>query len=117
MAELEAMHAAMVAEHDAGSRAAYAARNRNIHARIVELAGNPVLKMTYANLNLKIQRARSTTNYDSQRWNESVQEHERIMEAFRAGTPEDVADALVDHTRRTGASVMATLRRVRGEMA
>jgi DNA-binding GntR family transcriptional regulator len=41
IADLERMHAAMVAEHDADWLAAYAARNRDIHARIVELAGNP----------------------------------------------------------------------------
>jgi DNA-binding GntR family transcriptional regulator len=113
LARLEAMHEAMVAEHDKGERATYAARNREIHAQIVALAGNPVLSQTYAAFNLKIHRARSTTNYDSQRWKASVQEHERIMQAFRTGTPHDVAAALVDHTRRTAASVIATLLRVR----
>ncbi|WP_281174361.1 GntR family transcriptional regulator [Skermanella stibiiresistens] len=117
IAELEGMHAAMVAQHDRGDRADYAIRNREIHARVVELAGNPVLKTTYANLSAKIHRARATTNYDAVRWVESVQEHERIMGAFRSGTPRDVADALVDHTRRTGVSVIATLLRVRDRPA
>lgn len=111
---LEAMHAAMVAAHDEGDRVAYAARNRAIHARIVELAGNPVLKATYAAFSIKIHRARATTNYDARRWVESIAEHEGIMDAFRARSPDLVAERLLDHTRRTGASVIATLLRVRG---
>lgn len=111
--ELQIMHDAMVAAHDEGDRALYAARNRAIHARIVELAGNPVLQSTYAALGVKIHRARATTNYDSRRWIESVAEHEGIIEALRSRSPERLAERLVDHTRRTGASVIATLLRVR----
>ena len=112
LADLDEMHAAMAAHHDAGNRVAYAAQNRAIHARIVELAGNPVLRTTYANFGVRIQRARATTNYDAHRWAESIVEHEAIMQAFRHGTPDDVAAVLVEHTRRTGAAVVATLRRI-----
>jgi DNA-binding GntR family transcriptional regulator len=114
--DLERMHAAMVAEHDRGDRKAYADINRAIHTRIVDLAGNPVLKASYASFSLKIHRARSTTNYDARRWEQSILEHERIMETFRSGTPEDVANALVEHTRLTGASVIATLVRMRDKI-
>lgn len=112
LAELEALHAVMVAKHDAGERAAYAAANRDIHSRIVELAGNPQLRAVYASFGIKIQRARSTTNYDAQRWIESLAEHEKIMAAFRKGSPQAVADILAEHTRNTGAAVIATLLRV-----
>lgn len=115
LAELERMHADMVREHDTGNRAAYNTQNRAIHLFIVRLAGNPVLERTYRQFTLKIQRARSTTNYNARRWVESVQEHEQIMEAFRAGNPELVAERLADHTRRTGESVIATLQRVEHE--
>lgn len=112
LAELDRMHALMVVHHDAEDRVAYAAQNRAIHERIVELAANPVLQATYGNLSVRIQRARATTNYDAKRWAESIVEHEAIMEALRHGTPSDVASVLVDHTRRTGAAVVATLRRI-----
>jgi DNA-binding GntR family transcriptional regulator len=117
IADLDLMHAAMVAAHDRGDRVDYAVRNREIHFRIVDLAGNPVLKATYANFSVKIQRARATNNYDAKRWIESIQEHEQIMEAFRRGAPDDVAAVLADHTRRTGAAVVATLRRVMAKIA
>ena len=109
---LEEMHAAMVASHEQGDRVAYAAQNRAIHARIVELAANPVLSNTYRNFSVRIQRARATTNYDAKRWAESIIEHEAIMRSMREGTPDAVARVLVDHTRRTGAAVVATLRRM-----
>jgi len=110
-AELEAMHAAMLFEHDRGNRAAYQAQNRQIHFRIVELAANPVLKAAYANFMMRIVRARATNTYEAARWRGSRAEHDEIMAGFRAHDPEAVASALVRHTRETGSSVLATLRR------
>jgi DNA-binding GntR family transcriptional regulator len=115
MAELEAMHRAMVVEHNRGLRDSYARINRAIHARIVDFTRNAVLKDTYNRFTVKIQRARSTTNYDARRWLESVREHEQIMEAFRARNPNDASLALAEHMRRTGESVLATLQRVQTE--
>jgi DNA-binding GntR family transcriptional regulator len=103
----------MVAEHDRGNRAAYQAQNREIHFRIVELARNAVLKVAYANFMTRVVRARATNTHDPHRWLGSLAEHEAIMRAFRARDPEAVAAALVRHTRATGSSVVATLRRVR----
>lgn len=111
LAELEAMHAAMLAEHDLGNRAAYQAQNRLIHFRIVELAANPVLKAAYANFMMRIVRARATNTYEPARWRGSRAEHDEIMAGFRARDPEAVSAALVFHTRETGLSVLATLRR------
>ena len=110
-AELEAMHAAMLAEHDRGNRAAYQAQNRQIHFRIVELAANPVLRAAYANFMMRIVRARATNTYEPARWRGSRAEHDEIMAGFRARDPQAVAAALVLHTRETGSSVLATLRR------
>ena len=111
LAELESMHADMVAEHDRGHRGAYQAKNRNIHFRIVDWAANPVLKAAYANYMMRVVRARATNTYNSSRWPGSRAEHEEIMAAFRARDPEGVAAALVRHTRETGMSVIATLKR------
>jgi DNA-binding GntR family transcriptional regulator len=111
LADLEAMHAAMLVEHDRGNRAAYQEQNRQIHFRIVELAANPVLKVAYANYMMRIVRARSTNTYDPARWRGSRAEHDTIMAALRARNPEAVAAALVLHTRETGSSVLETLRR------
>ena len=111
LAELESMHAEMIAEHDRGDRSAYQLKNREIHFRIVELARNPVLRTTYANFMMRIVRARATNTYALARWRGSRAEHEEIMAAFRARDPEAVAAALVRHTRETGSSVIGTLMR------
>jgi DNA-binding GntR family transcriptional regulator len=111
LAELEAMHAVMNAEHDRGNRVAYQIQNREIHFRIVELANNPVLKATYAKFMIQVVRARGTNTYDPARWIQSRAEHEMFMKAFRARDPQSVAAALVHHTRETGTSVIAKLLR------
>jgi DNA-binding GntR family transcriptional regulator len=112
LAELESMHTAMLARHDADDRDGYARINRDIHARIVDFAGNLPLRSIYSGLSVKVRRARSTTNYDPRRWNESDREHEEIMAALRARSPDEAAEVLAEHTRKTGAAVVATLRRV-----
>jgi DNA-binding GntR family transcriptional regulator len=112
LAELETMHAAMLARHDANDRDGYASINRDIHSRIIELAGNQPLQGIYSGLWVKVRRARSTTNYDPHRWNESDREHEEIMQALRRRSPDESADVLARHTRKTGAAVVRTLRRV-----
>jgi DNA-binding GntR family transcriptional regulator len=111
MSELDVLHAEMIAEHDRGDRSAYQAKNRTIHFQIVDLAANPVLKATYANFMTRVMRARATNNYDAARWPASRAEHEEIMAALRRRDPQGAADALARHTRATGASVLATLKR------
>jgi DNA-binding GntR family transcriptional regulator len=115
LAELEALHAAMMAEHDVENRVAYAMINRNIHSRIVEMAGNRELTALHTALGIKIQRARMTANYDERRWSESDREHEQIMQAFRSGSPQRCAEIMTEHARRTGEAVIATLRRIGGD--
>jgi len=94
MLELDAMHAQMIAEHDRGDRSGCQDKNRAIHFRIVDLAANTVLKVTYANFMARVMRARATNNYDASRWPASRTEHEEIMAAPRARDPQGAAAAL-----------------------
>jgi DNA-binding GntR family transcriptional regulator len=112
---LEAQHADLVALHRQGARVAYFQRNREIHASIVALAGNPFLEATYANCATKITRARSLANYDAARWMHSVAEHEAVMQAFRARDPAAAADLLAEHSRFTAAAVLDALHRLAPE--
>jgi DNA-binding GntR family transcriptional regulator len=109
IAAIDAMHAQLVTLHRESARAAYFRMNQQIHAEIARLAGNPVLQATWASLTAKILRVRSLANFDAQRWNESINEHENFMALLRAGKAEGFADALSEHTRRTGAAVCAML--------
>lgn len=106
---LDAMHARLVALHDASSRAAYFRLNQEIHVEITRLAGNPVLLNIWTTLNANIFRARATANYNAERWMASVKEHEAFMARLRARDAEGFAATLSDHTRKTGDAVLAAL--------
>lgn len=109
IAAIDAMHGELVTLHRDGSRAAYFRMNQQIHAEIARLTGNPVLQATWTALTAKILRARSLANFDARRWDESINEHENFMALLRAGEVENFADALSEHTRRTGAAVCSML--------
>jgi len=104
------MHDQLVAQHEAGERAAYFLTNRQIHTQIVAMARNPALEATYAGFAAKILRARSLANYDTGRWQESVDEHEGFMTAFRRRDAEEAGALLADHSRRTAVAVIQALR-------
>jgi len=106
---LDGLHADLVVQHKAGNLNAYFKRNQQIHAEIVKLAGNPVLASAWAALAAKIYRARAQANYVGGRWEESLSEHEVFMDHFRRRDAIAFADALAEHTRLTGATVLAVL--------
>jgi len=110
-------HEELLACLNGNDRIGYAEHNREFHQMIVQLARNPVLAQTYSGFVTKIQRARSAADYDADRWHESAVEHERILHAFRAGTPGDVSRELVEHMRKTGEAVLRTLNRLDGALA
>ncbi len=109
IAELERMQVRLVALHRKGSRAPYYRLNRQIHNRIVALTRNPVLAASYRELSARIVCARALANFDRWRWQESVDEHELIMEALRARDPILLASRLEEHNRLTGEAVVAAL--------
>lgn len=109
-AELDRLHDALVAQFHAGERAAYSATNRRIHDRIIAMSGNPVLEATYRGFAAQLGRARSLANYDTDRWQESLAEHEAVMDALRRRDAAATAALLADHSRRTADAVLRSLR-------
>lgn len=112
--QLEEMHVRLVALHRSGARSRYFQLNRQIHTRIVSLARNPLLEATYASIGLRIARARALANHDAWRWQESVDEHERLMEAFRTRDHRLVARCLEEHTQATGEAVLKAIDELSG---
>jgi DNA-binding GntR family transcriptional regulator len=109
IARLNGMHERLIQLHREVSRAAYFRLNQEIHVEITRLARNPVLLNTWTTLHANIFRARAVANYDAQRWQESVKEHEAFMALLRARDAPRFAAALSEHTRNTGDAVLATL--------
>ena len=109
IAGFEALHREMLAVHEVDDGRSYTLLNRDVHTRIVRLAGNPVLLATHASLTTKIARARQSLVYDARRWRESVEEHEAVLEAFLARDPKAAAEAMELHAINTGRAVVSHL--------
>ena len=114
IAELEARHREMLKHDRTADRPRYFRTNQEIHNHIVRLSGNPILAENYESFSRKIMRARSLANLVKLRWNESVEEHEGIMEALRRRDSTVLADLMAEHCVRTG-RVVVTLLRAREE--
>lgn len=102
-------HHAMEAYHREGKRTAYYRANQDIHQRIVDAAGNPVLSGLYASMMSKVHRARGAANADVLRWRESLEEHGEIMKALTARDGLLLARLLREHSEHTAAEVMKVL--------
>jgi DNA-binding GntR family transcriptional regulator len=111
MQVLEAMHAEMVRLHARSMRAEYFRLNQAIHAALARLTRNPVIEDVYGSVQRRIYRARALSNTERLRWDESVQEHERIMAALRARDPARLPAELVAHSKATEAVILRELAR------
>ncbi len=112
MQGLEAMHAEMVRLHARSMRSEYFRLNQAIHATLARLTRNPVIEDVYASIQSRVYRARALSNTERLRWDESVQEHERIMAALRARDPARLAAELVAHSKATEAVTLRELARI-----
>jgi len=83
IAEIEALHAQMVAAHDAGDLMSYFQINQTIHQHMVDAARNPVLSRIYAAECARIRRYRYAGNQQPARWHQAVREHGEMLNALR----------------------------------
>ncbi|WP_343055028.1 GntR family transcriptional regulator [Azospirillum oleiclasticum] len=95
VAEIRALHYEMLAHYARRNLREYFRLNEQIHRAILGAAENPVLTAMYNSLAGRVRRVRFMANMSSERWDEAVREHERIL------------DALV---RRDGAALAVILR-------
>jgi DNA-binding GntR family transcriptional regulator len=109
---IDRKHEAMVDHHRSGKRTAYFRLNQEIHQMIIDAARNPVLSSIYAGLMTKIHRARGVANADMLRWQESLAEHEEIIEAMRAQDRSALPNLLRTHSERTAQEVLRALHRL-----
>ena len=109
IAELEARHREMLKHYRNADRPKYFRTNQEIHNHIVRLSGNPILADNYEGFSRKIMRARALANLVKLRWDESVEEHEGIMEALRRRDATVLAELMAEHCVRTGRVVVTLL--------
>lgn len=83
--------------------------NQRIHLLIVEMAANPVLSEVHASLFPRAERGRFLALEYRGRWDESIAEHEAILEALYRRDAAQAGALLAMHVARTGEAVVRGL--------
>jgi len=94
--KIEALHKELEIHYQRRDYVAYLKRNNVFHVFIQELAGNRVLNDVINGLRQKILLYRQRQLYQPERFDQSIQEHRNLMEAFRKRDP-DSAESLMKH--------------------
>ena len=84
LAEIKAMHYEMLAAYTRRDLPAYYRLNAAIHCAINLAAKNPVLTLTYNQVNARLQALRFRSNQDGEKWSAAVKEHEQMINALTA---------------------------------
>ena len=92
----------MERHHDRGELREYFELNQQIHLFILGAARNGALKSTHDALMARVERARFFALSSRERWDESVEEHRRIMDALVAREGGKAGQLLASHVMRTG---------------
>jgi DNA-binding GntR family transcriptional regulator len=102
---LEAMHIEMVEHYHRREAAPYLKINRAIHEAIFDVAGNAELTQLYRTMMVRIHAVRFTARKSPSRWDEAVEDHEKMMRALRARDGKRLATIMKDHLRHKAAMV------------
>ena len=84
LAEIKATHYEMLAAFTRRDLPAYYRLNAAIHSAINLAAKNPVLTLTYRQVNARLQALRFRSNQDGEKWKAAVNEHEQMIAALTA---------------------------------
>ena len=110
LAEVKAMHYEMLAAYTRGDLSAYYSINARIHRAINAAARNPVLTVTYDQVNARLQALRFRSNQDGAKWKRAVKEHDRMIEALEARDAAAMRAVLVTHLANKRDTVLEQLR-------
>ena len=99
VAEIRALHFEMLAAHARRDLPRYYAMNRQIHQAINRCARNPALNETYDSVNTRIQNLRFRSNFNHEKWDRAVQEHQAMLDALQAGDGAALRAVLEQHLR------------------
>jgi DNA-binding GntR family transcriptional regulator len=97
LAELAALHAAMMDRYAARDRLAYFKLNQEIHAAIARLSGNAVLASLHAQLQSRMRRIRFVGHEGPEKWAAAVAEHEEMAAALARRDADALAAVIGRH--------------------
>ena len=110
IAEIRAFHYQMALHHTRGERLEYFQLNQLIHEKILEAAENPTLTQVYKGLSGRIRRARYIANIPQNRWDQAMNEHEKILEVLVTRDGKKLGHLLKSHLLNKSAVVKRTVR-------
>lgn len=106
LAEIRALHFEMLAAHARRDLPAYYDLNRRIHVAISRCARNDMLAETYDSVNTRIQNLRFRSNFNQDKWNHAVREHQQMLEALEDGDGSALRALLETHLRNKRDAVL-----------
>jgi DNA-binding GntR family transcriptional regulator len=97
LAEIKALHYAMLACKAQNDLPGYYNRNQAIHNKINEAARNSVLHQTYLSLNRRLQALRFRSNFHQDKWDRAAHDHDEMIKALEARDGKRLAEVLHRH--------------------
>ncbi len=97
IAEIGALHAAMMDRYAARDRLAYFKLNQEIHSAIARLSGNAVLATLHTQLQSRMRRIRFIGHEGPEKWAAAVAEHEEMAAAIARRDGEAAAEVIGRH--------------------
>jgi len=97
LADIKALHYAMLACRERRDLSGYYSRNYAIHDRISQAACNPALRQIYVSTNLRLQALRFRSNFHEAKWDKAVRDHKQMIEALEARDGKRLAAILRQH--------------------
>jgi DNA-binding GntR family transcriptional regulator len=97
VAEIMALHYAMLVCKAKNDLPGYYGRNQAIHSKIIEAGRNSVLTQTYLSLNRKLQALRFRSNFDLDKWDRAAHDHDEMIKALEARDGKRLAEILRQH--------------------
>lgn len=110
IAEIKALHYEMLAAHARRDLPTYYKINHLIHDRINAAADNAVLTNTYLQINARIQSLRFRSNFNQEKWDRAVEEHEAMMAALEKRDAPALRKVLEQHLVNKRDTVIADMR-------
>jgi DNA-binding GntR family transcriptional regulator len=107
--EIRALHYEMLACYARRDLPGYYRRNHAIHALINLAARNPVLTQTYRTINARIQALRFRSNFNREKWEAAVEEHEQMIDALAKRDGVRMRAILTQHLAHKCEAVLAEL--------
>ncbi|MBB2980646.1 MULTISPECIES: GntR family transcriptional regulator [Paraburkholderia] len=107
LAQIKALHAAMLVCRAQNDLSGYYARNHAIHDLINAAARNVALRQTYVTLNRRLQALRFRSNFQTAKWDSAIRDHEAMIAALEARNGAALSAILRSHLLAKRDAVLA----------